>query len=650
MLCLVAALCCLEAAAAARGGRVVPTRQGGLQGTLLAASGRLPRAVERYLGVPYATPPLGAARLGPTRAPAPWGGVRAAARAGPACPQRPPPARRQSEDCLHLNVFAPAAGAERVVYPVLVLLHGEDFTRGSAAALDGSVLASVGGLVVVTLDYRLGPLGFLNANPAPRRRARVANYGLMDQMAALHWVQDNIAQFGGDPDNVTLMGHGAGAACVHFLISSPAVTPGLFHRAVLLSGSAFSSWALVHNPSEHAVSLARQLNCSVPEDLERDHEDIVDCIRDVPLEKLLQVDVETAMFVSAWGPSVDGVVVQPLEEWPPPRGQLAVLLGVTTAEDTHLFSEHELRVGFDADHRDQLLRAYVRAAYSYHLAEIFYTVSNEYTEWERTALHPANTRDATIAALSDARYVAPVVAAADLFAGGPAYFCVFDHPQRPADARGQLLRFALGAPLADGPANYTRAEAGLSESLIAYLASFAASGDPNPAEQDAVLPVSRERSRSRGLQWQLYEGVHQRYLELGLKPRVKTHYRAHQLSVWLRLVPELERAGLEAAPPHGRLADPAPEPEGGVSPAPSSPGPGAAPTCAPAALGALDPPPPPPPAAPLGLAVAAGCGLLALNLLVCAGACRRRPRAAPAAAAPARQGVVAVVRLCDVRA
>ncbi|KAJ8870983.1 hypothetical protein PR048_027285 [Dryococelus australis] len=137
------------------------------------------------------------------------------------------------------------------------------------------------------------------------------------------------------------------------------------------------------------------------------------------------------MYLNAWGPSVDGVVVLSEDEWQPTHEQYAVVLGVGTSEAAHLFPEEDLRAGFEAERRDVLLRAYVRAAYSHHLAEIFYTVSNEYTEWDRTALHPANTRDATLAALSDARYVAPVVATADLFAvaPSPAYFCVFDHPQ-----------------------------------------------------------------------------------------------------------------------------------------------------------------------------------------------------------------------------
>lgn len=137
-------------------------------------------------------------------------------------------------------------------YPVIIFIHGESFEWNSGNPYDGSVLASYGNVIVITINYRLGILGeifylnktvyvhiyqaiytvsiagYLNANPTPHIKARVANYGLMDQIAALHWVQQNIELFGGDPTNVTLLGHGSGAACINFLMVSPAVVPGSY--------------------------------------------------------------------------------------------------------------------------------------------------------------------------------------------------------------------------------------------------------------------------------------------------------------------------------------------------------------------------------------------------------------------------------------
>lgn len=148
--------------------------------------------------------------------------------------------------------------------------------------------------------------GFLNANPSPHTHARVANYGLMDQMAALHWIQQNIQKFGGDPNVVTLAGHGTGAACINYLMTSPTMVRGLFHRAILMSGSAYSSWALVEDPVLFAIKLAKEVNCTIPEDLNRHHEQIVDCLRDVPLEDLYAADIQAPNFLTSFGPSVSG--------------------------------------------------------------------------------------------------------------------------------------------------------------------------------------------------------------------------------------------------------------------------------------------------------------------------------------------------------
>ncbi|TGZ46909.1 Uncharacterized protein DBV15_12068 [Temnothorax longispinosus] len=325
-------------------------------------------------------------------------------------------------------------------HPVLLYIHGESYDWGSGNPYDGSVLASYTDQVIVTMNYRLGVLGFLNANVAPQTKARVANYGLMDQIAALHWVKEHIARFGGDPENVTLMGQGTGAACVHFLAISPTVIRGLFKRAILLSGSALSSWAVVEDPVSYALKLAKAVNCSVPDDLLKDNELIVDCLRESSLEELMQVDIQPPTFLSAFGPSVDGVVIKPdfqkdllsylgpefqgfgplpkkAEHGAPitSNNKYDLLFGVTTSEALWKFAEKDVQQGFEGERRDRIIRTYVRNAYVYHLTEIFYTVVNEYTDWERTVQHPVNTKDACVQALSDAQFVAPLAQTGDLF-------------------------------------------------------------------------------------------------------------------------------------------------------------------------------------------------------------------------------------------
>lgn len=208
-----------------------------------AVSGVTADGVTAWKGIPFAAPPVGSLRWRPPQPAALWSGVRQAHAVGPACPQPArgdgagvgtPPA--QSEDCLTLNVFAPP-GARAL--PVMVWIHGGAFRLGYGGAplYDGTAFARQG-VILVTLNYRLGLLGFF-AHPALTAAAKpgepLGNYGLMDQTAALRWVHENIAAFGGDPRNVTVFGESAGGASVLYLLANPA-TEGLFAKAIVQSG------------------------------------------------------------------------------------------------------------------------------------------------------------------------------------------------------------------------------------------------------------------------------------------------------------------------------------------------------------------------------------------------------------------------------
>jgi para-nitrobenzyl esterase len=200
--------------------------------------------VQAYLGLPFAAPPVGDRRWRPPVAATAWTGVRDAAAFAPACPQKgvsmpgePPP--QTSEDCLYLNVWTSARRAGKPL-PVMVWIHGGGYTNGATALplYWGDRLAKRG-VVVVSLNYRLGPLGFL-AHPDLSREGggSSGNYGLMDQIAALQWVQRNVAAFGGDPRNVTIAGQSAGSMSVSLLMASPRAK-GLFQRAIGQSGGVF---------------------------------------------------------------------------------------------------------------------------------------------------------------------------------------------------------------------------------------------------------------------------------------------------------------------------------------------------------------------------------------------------------------------------
>jgi len=203
-----------------------------------------------FRGLPYAAPPVGPNRWrAPAAAPS-WKGVRDASRFGPSCPQEPMgwnnvDAERASEDCLSLNIWTPRIDehSSQKGLPVMVWLHGGGFAGGSGGNnfSDGTKLMHHG-VVVVTINYRVGVLGFLAHADLARETAdgSSGNYGLMDQIAAFRWVQDNIARFGGDPANVTAFGQSAGAIAASWLITSDSAR-GLFHRAILQSGSAFGA-------------------------------------------------------------------------------------------------------------------------------------------------------------------------------------------------------------------------------------------------------------------------------------------------------------------------------------------------------------------------------------------------------------------------
>lgn len=194
-----------------------------------------------FLGVPYARAPEGELRFKPSQDPLPWKGVLPAFNYGPVCPQTPAsfaPSSYypQSEDCLSLNIWTPGIGSKR--RPVLVFIHGGAFISGSSSesTYNGSSLARNGDVVVVTINYRLGPLGFLYLGHLDDEYANSGNLGLLDQIFALQWISKNIESFGGDPGNVTIMGQSAGSISVTTLMTVPAAK-GLFHRVIAESGA-----------------------------------------------------------------------------------------------------------------------------------------------------------------------------------------------------------------------------------------------------------------------------------------------------------------------------------------------------------------------------------------------------------------------------
>ncbi len=284
---------------------LVKTRQGKLEGVQDGP-------VEAYLGIPYAAPPVGSLRWRPPMQVAKWKGVRPATAFGMHCMQptiyadmifRDPGI---SEDCLTLNVWTPAKD-KKAKLPVMVWIFGGGFLAGgtSEARQDGAQLAS-NGVVVVTMNYRLGIFGFF-AHPdlaAESGRDSSGNYGLLDQTAALRWVQENVAAFGGDPENVTLFGESAGSFSVSAQMASP-LAKGLFQRAIGESGAAFYSAGL----SFPTRKVAEQRDAKFIH--ERMAMDSVNLLRAIPAQELMEESLkktpggETMRF----GPDIDGYLL-----------------------------------------------------------------------------------------------------------------------------------------------------------------------------------------------------------------------------------------------------------------------------------------------------------------------------------------------------
>jgi para-nitrobenzyl esterase len=273
----------------------VPTTDG-------VVEGRAEPGLRVFRGIPYAAPPVGDLRWREPQPAAPWGGVRRAVEFGPRCVQGPiyddMVFRDQaSEDCLYLNVWTPARSAAEKL-PVMVWIHGGSFQAGSASEprQDGARLARKG-VVVVSLNYRLGVFGFL-AHPELTKESghgASGNYGLLDQVAALRWVRDNAAAFGGDPGNVTIFGESAGSFAVSALMASP-LARGLFQRAIGESGAYMGPAVLALASLATSEAMGSKWAASIGADS-------LSALRKRPADEILQA----APMIEPWFvPTIDG--------------------------------------------------------------------------------------------------------------------------------------------------------------------------------------------------------------------------------------------------------------------------------------------------------------------------------------------------------
>ena len=283
----------LPAALAAPSDPVVETASGKVRGVLS------PGGVQVYRGIPYAEPPTGPLRWQAPVPHAPWSNVYAATQDGAGCPQQCrlpaitcPPV--QSEDCLFLNVFVPPSvspNAGVAAKAVMFWIHGGDFYQGYGGGIlyDGTVLAKEQDVVVVAINYRLGALGFLYTGP-DKDTQFTGNFGLLDQQLAMRWVQENIANFGGDPEMVTIFGQSAGGASVASHLNMPS-SKGLFSRAILQSNPVGLPFRTADKAPDFAAFVAKDAGCAGKR--------IEPCMRALPWKQVLAaaVTAESNLFI-----------------------------------------------------------------------------------------------------------------------------------------------------------------------------------------------------------------------------------------------------------------------------------------------------------------------------------------------------------------
>ncbi|XP_042600112.1 carboxylesterase 5A-like [Cyprinus carpio] len=473
-------------------GPVVVLKHGSVRGQYMKAKGS-EKVVEQYLGIPFAQPPVGPLRLaapGPVQG---WEGIRNATQHPSICLQNPdilPIVIKSvavdytptgvSEDCLYLNVYTPSQRSESDKLPVMVWIHGGALVMGGACTFDGSSLAAYENIVVVVIQYRLGILGYFSTGDKNSQ----GNWGFLDQIAALQWVQQNIEVFGGDPQSVTIAGQSAGGISASFLTLSP-MTKGLFQRAVFQSGVATVMSYSVKDPLMLAKVVANVTECDFSS-----NEVLTKCIKELTEEQIVNASKKKHIFPGA---IVDGefLKAQP-EELLKSKDfhKVPILVGTTNHEFGWMLSQalvsKDWVKGMDAKTVKQLVDIFIKDGAS-RVNEI---IVEEYLKNAKT---PEDIRDAFTEMMGDIFMVIPSITVASYHrdAGVPVY--MYEFQQRPSifkDLRpsfvkadhGDDLGFVFGACFWDGHIKVealTEEENQLCRTVMGYWANFIRTGSPN---------------------------------------------------------------------------------------------------------------------------------------------------------------------------
>lgn len=461
-------------------------------------SGTSSNGVFAFKGIPFAAPPVGELRWKPPQPVVAWSGVKKADATGPRCEQTPyattsvffEPAEKTSEDCLYLNVWTAAkAGDQR---PVMVWIYGGALVRGSGAVptYEGTRLAKKG-VVVVTTNYRLGAFGYF-AHPALTAESpnhSSGNYGTLDQVAALRWVQRNIAAFGGDPGRVTIFGESAGSWSVNVMMATP-LAKGLFHRAIGESGGRFTRGVQLADAEKAGMAFAKSLGA-----------DSLTSLRSVPADKILAATGFRTIE------NVDGWVLPDEVRTLFAQGKynkVPVIVGSNGNESTTLGGANNIPKTMD-EYRTRIRTQYGDMARDF---DAVYPVKSE-----------ADIAEAILGSARDTTFTWHMREWARLNTAGnsKSYLYQFTHVD-PIPTKGlgayhtAEIEYVFDNLWRDWA--YTDVDRRVAETMSNYWVNFATTGDPNGA----------------GLtRWPAYDPKTEPYMEIGDTATVRTHLLSAQL-------------------------------------------------------------------------------------------------------------------------
>lgn len=506
------------------------------------------QTVYSFLGVPFASPPVNELRFEPPQRPAAWKPrTYNATFFRNVCPQKNLSYFEKSirnvwpefswendsnEDCLYLNIFTPGNKSSNAshFHPVIMFIHGGSYAFGTTArhTTPGEVLPRLG-VVLVTIQYRLGPFGFMTAGDGVAR----GNWGMLDQVEALKWIKENIEVFGGDPNRVTILGVSSGGASVGLHILSP-LSEGLFHRAITESGVEFSPFAFnsVKKAIDKTNITAGKLSCDTTSSKR-----MMDCLRSKSAQSIIdKFDWRNT------GPIIDRYFIYDTPKNLRRSGKfnkVPLISGFNSHEGAHNTPQefHPPR-----DITTSVLREFINNFVENHILQdnnktaviIEDAIEFQYTPWSKTPDSPS-LRQEIVNIMSDYYVAAPTLGVLGIHSAlAPTYMFEFNHRSAESDtdawmgvAHGENTPYVFGAPFLNSTAlNFTNEDRNISRLIMTLYANFAKYGNPTP-------------HRVHGVIWDRFNTASKLYLRINNRSQMGAYYESRRMAFWNNYYPKI---------------------------------------------------------------------------------------------------------------